>query len=205
MRSSVLPLRIMRQFVLYARKAVTSPDFALDDLPGSGGRMDLVARCICNALWLSHAVRRDSCIHIVAYGRPNPPVVISFYGETLRGVSPDERNIAAWIKNALAAKRKNPGITVRTISFQQLIEELASRGAFFYILHEKGRDISTLELKADSVFVLGDHLGLPRNEEKFVARCAHERISLGTSSYLASHCITVLHYELDRRCTWSSR
>ena len=163
--------------------------------------MDLVARCICNALWLSHALRRDSCIHIVAYGSPNPPVVISFYGETLRGVSPDERNIAAWIKNALAMKRKNPGITVRAISFQQLIEELASEGAFFYVLHEKGRDISTMELNKDSIFVLGDHLGLPRNEEKFVERFAHEKISLGTSSYLASQCITVLHYELDRRST----
>jgi len=80
-----------------------------------------------------------------------------------------------------------------------LIEELASEGAFFYVLHEKGRDISTVELMEDSVFVLGDHLGLPRNEEKFVARFEHERISLGTSSYLVSHCITVLHYELDRK------
>lgn len=189
----------MREFVLYARKAATSPDFALDDLPSSGGRMDLVARCISNALWLSHSLREDSCIHIVAYGRPNPPVVISFYGAKLRGVSPDERNIAAWIRTVLAAKRKNPGITIRAISFQQLVEELASSGRFFYVLHERGQDIRTVELKADAVFVLGDHLGLPRNEERFIARFAHEKISLGRRSYLASHCITVLHYELDRR------
>ena len=40
----------------------------------------------------------------------------------------------------LGSNRKNPGITVRKISFQQLIVELASEGAFFYVLHEKGRD-----------------------------------------------------------------
>ena len=190
----------MRQFILYAEKASTSPDFSLDDLPGSGGRMDLVARCICNALWISHALRRDSCIHVVACGSPNPPVVISFYGDTLRGVSPDERNIAAWIKIALAKKRRNPGIIIRKISFQQLIEELASEGKFIYILDEKGTDMARLKkLKEDSVFVLGDHLGLPEIEEKFVERFEHEKISLGTTSYLASQCITVLHYELDKK------
>lgn len=189
----------MRQIILYARKAVTSPDFSLDDLPGSGGRMDLVARCICNALWISHDLRRDSCIHVVACGGPNPPLVISFYGNRLRGASPDERNIAAWIKKALASKRKNPGISIRKLSFQHVVEELESEGKFFYILHEKGIPICEVKLKEDSVFVLGDHIGLPRKEEKFVKRFEHEQISLGTTSYLASQCITVLHYELDKR------
>jgi tRNA pseudouridine-54 N-methylase len=32
-----------------------------------------------------------------------------------------------------------------------------------------------------------------------VERFAHEKISLGPISYLASHCITILHYELDKR------
>lgn len=189
----------MKQFILYTSKAVTSPDFSLDDLPGSGGRMDLVARCICNALWISHDLRRDSCIHVVACGSPDPPVVISFYGNMLRDVSPDERNIAAWIKKALAKKRKNPGISIRKLSFQQLVEELASDGNFFYILHEQGRDISEVKLKVDSVFVLGDHIGLPEKEEKFVAQFEHDKLSLGTTSYLASQCVTVLHYELDKK------
>jgi len=195
----------MKQFILYARKAVTSPDFSLDDLPGSGGRMDLVARCVCSALWISHDLRRDSCIHVVACGSPNPPVVISFYGNRLRGVSPDERNIAAWIKKTLARKRKNPGINIRKLSFQQLVEELASEGNIFYVLHEKGRDIVRVKLKADPVFILGDHIGLPRKEEKFVERFEYEQISLGTISYLASQCITVLHYELDKKPPDSTR
>ena len=195
----------MKQFILYARKAVTSPDFSLDDLPGSGGRMDLVARCVCSALWISHDLRRDSCIHVVACGSPNPPVVISFYGNRLRGVSPDERNIAAWIKKTLARKRKNPGINIRKLSFQQLVEEIAPEGNIFYVLHEKGRDIARVKLKADPVFILGDHIGLPRKEEKFVERFEYEQISLGTISYLASQCITVLHYELDKKPPDSTR
>ncbi|RCV65320.1 tRNA (pseudouridine54-N1)-methyltransferase [Methanophagales archaeon] len=189
----------MKQFIIYARKAVTSPDFTLDDLPGSGGRMDLVARCICNALWISHDLRRDTCIHVVACGTPNPPVVISFFGDRLRGVSPDERNIAAWIKKTLASKRRNPGINIRKLSFLQLCEKLASEGNTFYILHENGMDIANVKLKANPVFILGDHEGLPKEEEDaFVARFEHEKISLGSIAYLASQCISVVHYELDK-------
>ena len=197
----------MREFVVFAVKASTSPDFYLDDLPGSGGRMDLVARCICNALWISHGLRRDSCIHIVAGGKPNPPVIVSFYGSSLKDVSPDERNIAAWIKKSLASKskRKNPGIIVCKGSFQSLIEELAGRGRFFYILHEKGTNISDVEVKENTAFVLGDHIGLPEKEEKFVEGFEHEKVSLGSLSYLASQCITMLHYELDKKQRKSTR
>ena len=127
----------MRQFILYAGKTVTSSDFSLDDLPGSGGRMDLIARCICNALWISHDLRRDACIHIVACGSPNPPVVISFYGDRLRNVSPDERNIAAWIKKALASKKRNTRIRIRKIRFRQIIAELASELNYFYKHQDK--------------------------------------------------------------------
>ncbi|HDS45208.1 MAG TPA: tRNA (pseudouridine(54)-N(1))-methyltransferase TrmY [Methanomicrobia archaeon] len=189
----------MRQFVLYASRAVTSPEFSLDDLPGSGGRMDLVARCVGNALWLSHALRRDTCIHVVACGEPHPPVVLTFAGERLRGVSPDERNIAAWIRKTLAGTRRNPGIRVRTIGFQELIEELAGDGTFFYVVHENGTELGTRALREHAAFVLGDHVGLPPIEEAFVERFEHEKISLGPISYLASHCVTILHYELDKR------
>jgi len=187
----------MRQFVLYARKASTGPDFPLEDLPGRGGRMDVVARCISSALWISHGLRRDTCIHIVAYGPPKPPVVISFYGDRLRKVSPDERSIAIWIKKVLSSK-KNPGITIRRIGFQTLIDELAAEGAFFYILHEKGADIQKISLRQNAVFIIGDHIGLPEKEERYVTRFPHERISLGKIPYFASQCITIIHYLLDR-------
>ncbi len=189
----------VRQIILYARTAVTSPEFSLNDLPGSGGRMDLVARCVGNALWLSHALRQDTIIHIVACGAPQPPVVISIDGALLRGASPDERNIAAWIKKALAGTRWNPGICVRTMTFQQLIEELAAAGTFLYLLHEDGHELGTRTLRKDAAFILGDHLGLPPTEAAFVERFEHEKLSFGPISYLASHCITILHYELDRR------
>ncbi len=70
----------MREFILRASKALTSPDFNLNDLPSSGGRMDLVCRCISSALWVSNDLRRDTKIFVVLEGPPNPPRTIIFDG-----------------------------------------------------------------------------------------------------------------------------
>ncbi len=188
-----------REFILFARKAVTSSEFSLDDLPGSGGRMDLVARCVANTLWVSKALRRDSCIHVVAYGKPCPPLTISFYGDKLQRVDVDERSIASWIKKIMSGQTTNPGITKRRIGFEDLVKELAKQEKNFYVLHEKGKDVREVEIKERPVFILGDHIGLPKKLEKFVERFNAEKISLGKISYLSSQCITILHYELDRR------
>ncbi len=94
---------------------------------------------------------------------------------------------------------RTPGIRIRKLCFQELIAELASDGKFFYILDEKGTDIACVTLKPDPVFVIGDHTGLPEEATNYVERFEHETLSLGTISYLASQCLSVLHYELDNK------
>ena len=196
-----------REFVLRAGKASTTGCFSLNNLPSDGGRMDLVARCVCSALWISNDLRRDTSIHIAAGGGEGAPAVISFHGENLVHVSPDERSIAAWIKKALESERMvNPGISVmRGVSFRELVEELALNRTF-YVLDERGDDIrdrmppglAKCLPAAGVVFILGDHTGLPEEDGKFIGRFGHGKISLGKVSYLSSQCITILHYVLDR-------
>lgn len=195
----------MREFLIYSRKGSTSSDFTLKDLPGSGGRMDLNARCIISALWVSRNIRRDTRIMISLNGPPNPPFVIAFDGNELRKVSPDERNISIWIKKALREadearddkwSETHEGIYISKKSFQDLIRDNEDRS--FYILHERGKDIRDIEVRGNPFFVLGDHIGLPRKEEKFVQRYTSEKISLGPESYFTSQSITLVHNELDR-------
>jgi len=192
----------MRTFVLFSRKGVTTSNFSLNDLPGSGGRMDLICRCVNSALWISCGLRRDTRIFLVLNGPSSPPATILFEGSSLRRVSPDERNIASWIKKALDCTGKNgdwvkvqEGIKVSKMSFQDVIKDLKE----IYVLHERGRFIREVEIAKNPVFVLGDNIGLPRKEEKFAERFGAEKISLGKTSYLASHCISMIHYEMDTR------
>jgi len=193
----------MRNFIIFSRKGVTSPDFSLNDLPGSGGRMDLVCRCVNSALWISHGVRDDTNIYIVLNGPPDPPITIVFKGNSIKRVSPDERNIASWIKKAIASARGKEwtkvqdGILSSKKSFQDVIRELKDNP--IYVLHENGKFLDEIEIKKNPVFVLGDHIGLPKKEEFFVKRFNCEKISLGKISYLASHCITIMNYEMDKR------
>ena len=49
----------MTLFAVVGHRARTDGGFSLNDLPGSGGRMDVLCRCVNAALFLSHDLRRD--------------------------------------------------------------------------------------------------------------------------------------------------
>ncbi|MFP4116189.1 MAG: tRNA (pseudouridine(54)-N(1))-methyltransferase TrmY [Candidatus Aenigmatarchaeota archaeon] len=195
----------MREFIVYSRKGRTSSDFTLKDLPGNGGRMDLNARCVISALWLSRDMRRDSRLILSMNGPPEPPLALAFDGKELERVSPDERNVAIWIQKALDEakatkeewKEVHSGIYLTRKSFQDLVKEREERK--LYVLHESGKDIRGADFGETPVFVLGDHIGLPKKEEGFVERFGAEKISLGPESYFCTHSITLVHNELDRR------
>jgi tRNA (pseudouridine54-N1)-methyltransferase len=193
-----------RAFIIYSRKGVTTPKFSLNDLPGAG-RMDLVARCVIYALWLSHKLRDDSKIYCILEGPPKPPKTILFT-PTMRRVYPNERGVASWIRIALKAEESeewievNPGIRIAKKSIKGVSEELKDEGFEFYVLHEDGEDVRNIEFGDKVAFFLGDHIGLPERVEETLKRKYHAKsISLGKRSYLSSACISIVHNELDRR------
>ena len=87
----------MRRFVLLAHKAPVAPDFTLNDLPGSAGRIDVLCRAIGAAFFLSHDLRKDVEVDILLQDQ----VQIRLVGEKLKRLNPDERSTAALIKHAL--------------------------------------------------------------------------------------------------------
>ncbi|MEM5766610.1 MAG: tRNA (pseudouridine(54)-N(1))-methyltransferase TrmY [Candidatus Aenigmatarchaeota archaeon] len=195
----------MREFILKASKAFTTP-FNIDDLAGSG-RIDLVCRCISNAFFVSEAIRKDVNFHAVLEGPKEPPKLLSFFGNELKNVSPDERNIGSWVKKAvevglgmkMGEKRKvSDGILVVKKSFEELVKEKRRESQLIY-LHPNGKDIREFEFERDVCFVLGDHKGLPKNTERLLDRVGAQRISVGKMTYLSSHVIVICHNELDRR------
>jgi tRNA (pseudouridine54-N1)-methyltransferase len=189
----------MRTFVLYSRRARTDSNFQLNDLIYAG-RMDLVCRCISSALWLSHKARDDTKIYVILNGPPKPPVAICFQGSELSKVYVDEMTNAVWIKKILSMKfgkewLETGGTKVARKSFQEVLSELDGK---FYVLHEKGEPIEKITFDKNPVIILGDQIGLPDKEERFVLRNG-EKISLGKNIYLASSCISILNWVCDRR------
>jgi len=196
---------IMKEFILLSLKARTDPGFNLDDLSGAG-RMDLICRTISNTLWISNELRRDSAIHVSMNGPSASPKIISFYGETLRGLEPDERSIAKAIKIALKEglnlklnedKEVSSGIKISKKAFETLIKEKS--GSQLVYLHTKGEDLRDFKFNKDIVFILGDNIGLPRKTEKLLDRLGAKKIKLGPKMLFASHCSVIVHNELDKR------
>ena len=183
----------MREFLIYSRKGPTTP---FNRQEGLARRMDLVARAVISAMFLSHRLR-DAKLHVSLNGPPRPGMLVSLSPE-IRNVSPNEASIMQWMSKALGSNGKvNPGIVATRKSFQEFIKEKSETNEIF-ILHEKGEDISGLRISGDPLFIIGDHIGLPEKEERFAERFG-EKISIGPKSYLASSVISFLNIWMDRK------
>jgi len=160
------------------------------------GRLDTVYECIVTSLFFSHGIRRDVTFHAVLNGPPKPPLHIKIDGDKLYDVRTDVDTWEQILKKVIAGK-SHPGISVNKTSFEALLKAEAQT-LKVYVLEEGGKNVAELELADDAVFVLGDHVGLPRNVERFALRFG-EKISLGRQPYLAASCITIINYLLDRK------
>lgn len=157
--------------------------------------MDIVYECIVASLFLSHAIRKNVVFHAVLNGPPKPPVHVEIDGSTLHDVRTDQQTWTRIFQNVLSGKR-HPGINVAVKGFEPLLKAKAENNAV-YILEEDGIDVAGTRLKSDSVFILGDHVGLPKIVEKFALRYG-EKISLGKRPYLAATCVSIINYYLDK-------
>jgi tRNA (pseudouridine54-N1)-methyltransferase len=183
----------MREFILYSRKGRTDARFTnLRD----AGRLDVVHECIIASLFLSHGLRRNVVFNAVLSGPPNPPLHLKVDGETLYDVRTDQGTWEDILRRTLSGL-SHPGITAQKVSFEALLREKANESRIF-VLEESGKDVEAVEMGERPVFVLGDHIGLPKTVEGYALRYG-EKISLGKQPYLAASCITVLNFMMDRR------
>ncbi|WP_297498549.1 tRNA (pseudouridine(54)-N(1))-methyltransferase TrmY [Thermococcus sp.] len=196
----------MRTFIIKASKTHTSPDFSLDDLPGTSGRIDVLCRFLNSTFLLSHGFRRDVRAWLLLYGPPNPPKAIRFEGQRLRArLNPDERSTAKLIIRALETGKAIrepsrelevlPGLYISNMTFEDVVRRTVKESRLFY-LHEEGRPIQEVSFPQNVAFVLGDHEGLPGEDERFLEGIA-EKISVGRKSYLASHVAAFVNIFLD--------
>lgn len=184
---------LSREFILFSRLGKT--DAAFHNLHDAG-RLDIVYECIITSLFLSHGLRRDVVLHAVLNGPPKPPLHIKIDGETLYDVRTDVETWQQILRKVIAGK-SHPGISADKESFEALLKREAQMRQV-YVLEEGGKNVAEMELSENSLFVLGDHVGLPKKAESFALRYG-EKISLGRQPYLAASCITVINYLLDRR------
>ena len=94
----------MREFVYFSRDAHTSGNFK--DLM-KAGRLDIAIHVIIGSFFLSNKTREDVKLHLVFYGKPDPPkhIEISSSEEMFKFLS--KKDVAGLIKRILFKYKKN--------------------------------------------------------------------------------------------------
>lgn len=191
----------MRRFLVVGHRAVTAPDFSLDDLAGAAGRMDILLNAANAALHLAHDLRRDAEAALLLLGPPDPPRLVRFQGYRLRSFQPDIRSNAALLRRALGhgsrvERETSPGVLGSKASFEEALDRL---GPTFVYLKLGGKDIREQPLPADMTFVLSDNQELTPDEERAVLARDALVVGLGPYAVHTDHAITLVQNELDRR------
>ncbi len=183
--------------MILGHKVPTSGEFSLNDLPGTGGRIDVLCRAVGAALFVSHGIRTDTEVILLM----QDAVQIRIAGDRVKRLNPDERSTAAILQIALqgAASEEaetTPGVVSAQASLPQVLDRLYQIEAHPIVLHEHGDPVERFDFPSDPAFILSDHLDFTEADEAALADLP--RVSLGSNVLHTSQCITILHYFLDR-------
>ncbi|OGT39786.1 MAG: hypothetical protein A3F12_04485 [Gammaproteobacteria bacterium RIFCSPHIGHO2_12_FULL_38_14] len=197
----------MRVFVIRARKGTVSADKVFSQV-GSGGHFEIIAHTLANAFYFSNGMRTDVEVYVVLDSAPDFPRTLKFSSNNKLSFSGfHEHAILEVVSSALARGSKvtkgdvqtiEPGIEIYGFGFDTLMKRLQEQSPI-YLLDKKGEDIRSINLEQQCVFVLSDHLPMPKNSIKGLERRGLTKISLGRKMLFASQCIVLIHNELDRQ------
>jgi len=197
----------MRTFVLRARAAPTDSARLLAGVGGEA-HTEILAHVLMNAIFVAQSHRDDVVVYLVLESTPDYSRSLRFEAQAMRELGGfDERALLGKIARALDASRgmgkeeERPvesGVTVRTLSFERLVEQLAADHQLF-VLDRKGTPIGEQAFGDKPCFLLTDHIPMPKKTFGILDRLGATRLSLGNRMLFASQCVVLIHHALDGR------
>lgn len=197
----------MRTFILRARKGSTDPNILFSQI-GTEDHAEIIAHTLMNAFYFSNGMRTDVEVYIVLDSAPDFPRTLKFSShEHLSFPGFHEKAFFDVIVSALTRGNKikkdetliiESGIEIYGFGFDTLMKKLQGHHTI-YLLDKKGNDIRNMTLEENSLFVLSDHLAMPKNSIHVLERKGLIKMSLGKKILFASQCVVLVHNELDRQ------
>ncbi len=197
----------MRTFVLRARAAPTDSAKLLASV-GQDAHAEILAHTLMNAIFVAQSHRPDVVVHLVLESTQDFSRTIRFDATAMHDIGGfNEQALLGKIAKALDASRGmgkeetrpvEPGVTVRTVSFERLVQQLAEDHQLF-VMDRKGTPIRGQAFQGNPCFLLTDHIPMPKKTFHSLDRLGATRITLGKTMLFASQCVVLIHYELDQR------
>lgn len=195
----------MRVFVLRARSAPTDSQGLLDAV-GKEAHTEILAHTLMNAIFVAQSHRPDVTVHLVLESTKDYSRTISFNSNDMHDIGGfHEQALLGKVARALdvstgmgkeESRPVESGITVRTISFEKLVQELAGDHQLF-VMDKKGSPIRGKAFAGNPCFLLTDHMPMPKKSFNSLERLGAEKIGLGSKMLFASQCVVLIHDELD--------
>ncbi|WP_462056731.1 tRNA (pseudouridine(54)-N(1))-methyltransferase TrmY [Vibrio parahaemolyticus] len=197
----------MRSFVLRARAAPTTSKALLEGV-GNEAHTEILAHTMMNTMFVAQSHREDVVVHLVLESTKDYSRTITIRSNDITNIGGfHESTLIAAVARALDAsvgmgkeqlREVEPGITVPTVSFERLVQELAEDHQL-YMLDKKGEFVRDAEIGENPCFLLTDHIPMPKKSFNSLKRLGTEKISLGPKMLFASQCVVLIHNELDIR------
>lgn len=197
----------MRTFVLRARAAPTDSQKLLASI-GKEVHAEILAHTLMNAVFVAQSHRADVKVYLVLESTQDFSRTIFFDVNAMHEIGGfDERALLGKIAKALDVSRGmgkeetrpvESGVTVRTLSFERLVQELAEDHQLF-VMDRKGTSIREQAFQGNPCFLLTDHIPMPKNTFHTLERLGTKKLALGSKMLFASQCVVLIHYELDQR------
>jgi tRNA (pseudouridine54-N1)-methyltransferase len=197
----------MRTFVLRARAAPTDSQKLLAAV-GQDAHPEILAHTLMNAIFVAQSHRADVVVHLVLESTADFSRSIRFEANAMHELGGfDERALLGKVAKALDASRGmgkeesrpvESGVTVRTVAFERLVQELAVDHQLF-VMDPKGTSIRDQVFEKDPCFLLTDHIPMPKNTFHTLDRLGTKKLTLGKKMLFASQCVVLIHHELDQR------
>jgi tRNA (pseudouridine54-N1)-methyltransferase len=197
----------MRTFVLRARAAPTDSQKLLASI-GKEAHPEILAHTLMNAVFVAQSHRSDVRVYLVLESTQDFSRTVFFDINAMHELGGfDERALLGKVAKALDASKGmgkeetrpvESGVTVRTVSFERLVQELAENHQLF-VMDRKGTSIREQAFQGNSCFLLTDHIPMPKKTFHSLERLGAKKITLGSKMLFASQCVVLIHHELDQR------
>ncbi len=197
----------MRTFVLRARAAPTDGSKLLAGV-GQEAHTEILAHTLMTAIFVAQSHRTDVVIYLVLESTADFSRTIRFQANAMHDIGGfDERALLGKVAKALdtstgmgkeETRPVESGVTVRTLSFERLVQELAEEHQLF-VMDPKGTSMREQAFMGNPCFLLTDHIPMPKKTFHSLERWGAKKITLGSKMLFASQCVVLIHHELDQR------
>lgn len=175
---------------------------------GKEAHTEILAHTLMNAIFVAQSHRADVTVYLVLESTKDFSRTICFEANAMRDIGGfHEQALLGKIAKALDVSRGmgkeefrpvETGVTVRTVSFERLVQELAENHQLF-VMDRKGTSIREQAFEGNPCFLLTDHIPMPKKSFNSLERLGAKKITLGSKMLFASQCVVLIHHELDHR------